>query len=181
MKYFCHDVGHLGFGYDELSHDYKVVITAIEPKMSTIIYSFKTGKWKEIGHFPCARPLDAGKLLNGVLHWVACKSTSSDSFKIVVKFCNRSIVKVYGVKDSWTKLASIPYPHFRWAQTLDPFCILEDGKMLLQFGSQLLVYDSKDGSSSTIDKVCIDACIVVESLVSPFPPLGLADNNDDED
>ncbi|GJT74007.1 hypothetical protein Tco_1033293 [Tanacetum coccineum] len=218
-------VGHLGFGYDELSHDYKVVITAIEPKMSTIIYSFKTGKWKEIGHFPCARLFDAGKLLNGVLHWVACKSTSSDSFKIVsLDLANDTygeilqpeyrkgynyfklgvsgewlcvlhdcyeiwvvdvwVMKVYGVKDSWTKLASISYPRFRWAQTLDPlgpFCISEDGKMLLQFGPQLLVYDSKDGSSWTIDKGCNDACIVVESLASPFQPLGFADNNDDAD
>ncbi|GKG28621.1 F-box associated domain containing protein [Tanacetum coccineum] len=41
------------------------------------------------------------------------------------------VMKVYEVKDSWTKFASIPYP---------------------------------------------DHC-----LVSPFPPLGLADNNGDED
>nr|GEY03000.1 hypothetical protein [Tanacetum cinerariifolium] len=51
--------------------------------MSTMIYSLKTRKWKEIGHFSCARPLDDGKLLNGVLHWVAGKSMFSDSCKIV--------------------------------------------------------------------------------------------------
>ncbi|GJW18501.1 F-box associated domain containing protein, partial [Tanacetum coccineum] len=165
-----------------------------------------------------------GKLLNGALHWVAGKRTSSGSRKIVsldlakktcgeilqpeyrkgynyfelgvsgewlcvLHDCYESwvvdvwVMKVYGVKDFWTKLASIPYPRFRWPQPLDPlgpFCISEDGKILLQFGPQLLVYDSKDGSSSTIDKGCIDACIVVESLASPFPPLGLADNNNDE-
>nr|GEX31255.1 hypothetical protein [Tanacetum cinerariifolium] len=213
--------GCYGFGYDELSNDYKVVITGFGLEMATITYSFKTGKWKEIGHFPFARPLDDGKLLNGALHWVAGNySTSADLWKIVsLDLANETygevlqpehhegndylrlgvsgewlcalytyfespvvnvwVMKVYGVKDSWTKLASIPYV---WCgHNLAPFCISEDGKLLLQFGPQLFVYDSKDSSSSVIDNACIDACIVVESLVSPFPPLGLADNNDDED
>nr|GEV42563.1 hypothetical protein [Tanacetum cinerariifolium] len=214
--------GFYGFGYGELSNDYKVIITETDSKMSTMIYSLKTGKWKEIGHFSCARPLDDGKLVNGVLHWVAGKSKFSDSCKIVSlylanetygevlqpeyhegdgyfelgvlgeclcvlhDYCETRVVdvwmmKVYGVKDSWTKLASIPYPHIWWGQISAPYYISEDAKLLLRFGPQLVVYDSKDGSSLTIDKECSDACIVVESLVSPFPPLGLADINDDED
>ncbi|GJU20138.1 F-box associated domain containing protein [Tanacetum coccineum] len=140
--------GYYGFGYDELSNDYKVVITGIELKMATITYSLKTGKWKEIGHFPCAHPLDDGKLLNAALHWVAGKRTTSGSRKIVsldlaketygeilqpeyrkgynyfelgvsgewlcvLHDCYESwvvdvwVMKVYGVKDFWTKLASI--------------------------------------------------------------------------
>ncbi|GJV34049.1 hypothetical protein Tco_1394449 [Tanacetum coccineum] len=127
----------------------------------------------------------------------------------MVKFCNRSddylelgvagewlcvvhhycespvvdvwVMKVYGVKDSWTKLASIPYPDHWWGVIWDPLCISKDGKLLLQFGLQLHIYDSKDSSSLVIEIKCYDACIVVESLVSPFPPLGLADNNGDED
>ncbi|GJX22760.1 F-box associated domain containing protein [Tanacetum coccineum] len=145
-------VGHLGFGYDELSHDYKVVITAIEPKMPTIIYSLKTGKWKEIGHFPCGSVLNDAKFSNGALHWATLDESSPYSWKIVSldlanetygevlqpeyhkgddylnlgvmgewlcvlnDYCKSPVVdvwvmKVYGVKDSWTKLASILYPH----------------------------------------------------------------------
>ncbi|GKC84135.1 F-box associated domain containing protein [Tanacetum coccineum] len=216
------EVDYLGFGYDELSHDYKVVITTFELKMPTIIYSLKTGKWKEIGHFPCADLYDNGKPLNGALHWVALDSTSLDPWKIVsLDLANETygevlqpdyhkgynylelgvsgdwlcvlcdyvgnrvvdlwVMKVYGVKDSWTKLASIPYPDHLRGQTWAPLCISKDGKLMLQFGLQLLIYDSKDSSSSMIENKNYDACIVVESLVSPFPPLGLADNNDDDD
>ncbi|PWA40446.1 F-box associated interaction domain-containing protein [Artemisia annua] len=87
------------------------------------------------------------------------------------------VMKVYGVKDSWTKLASIPYPHTWDDQILAPFYISEDGKLMLQFGRQLAIYDSKDSSSSVTDNLieCLEACTVVESLVSPF---GLAGNND---
>ncbi|GJR03808.1 PHD finger protein ALFIN-LIKE 4-like protein [Tanacetum coccineum] len=91
------------------------------------------------------------------------------------------VMKVYGVKDSWTKLASIPYHDHSWGLIWYPLCISKDAKLLLQFGLQLLIYDSKDSSSSVIENKYYDACIVVESLVSPFPPLGLADNNGDED
>ncbi|GJW18503.1 hypothetical protein Tco_0025939 [Tanacetum coccineum] len=144
---------------DELSSDYKVVITEIEPKMDTpIIYSLKSGKWKEISHFPCALPLYDGKLLNGSLHWVAGDySTSLDSWKII----------------------SLDLAKETYGEILQPE--YEDGKPLLRFGLQLLIYDSKGSSSSVIENKCYDACIVVESLASPFPPLGLADNNSDED
>lgn len=93
------------------------------------------------------------------------------------------VMKVYGVKDSWTKLVCIPHPNDnRWNPISDPLCISNDGKVLLRFGPQLLVYDSKDSSSSKIEN-CFEiheACIVVESLGSPFHPIGLADSNADE-
>ncbi|GJZ61489.1 zinc finger, CCHC-type containing protein [Tanacetum coccineum] len=214
------EVRYHGFGYDELSHDYKVVITRSE--LPTIIYSLKTGKWKEIGHFPCGSVLNDAKFTNGTLHWATGDESSSHSWKIVSldlasetygevlqpeyhkgddylelgvagewlcvlhHYCESPVVdvwvmKVCGVKDSWTKLASIPYPDHWWGLIWDPLCISKDGKLLLQFGLQLHIYDSKDSSSSVIEIKCYDACIVVESLVSPFPPLGLADNNGDED
>ncbi|GJU20139.1 hypothetical protein Tco_1153481 [Tanacetum coccineum] len=51
---------------------------------TNIIYSLKSGKWKEISHFPCALLLYDGKLLNGSFHWVAGDySTSLDSWKII--------------------------------------------------------------------------------------------------
>ncbi|GKA84130.1 F-box associated domain containing protein [Tanacetum coccineum] len=93
------------------------------------------------------------------------------------------VMKVYGVMDSWTKVACIPYPaDIWWDQILDPLCISIDGKVLLKFGSKLLVYNSKDSSSTMIDNFDRrrQVCILVESLVSPFPPLCPADNNDDE-
>ncbi|PWA88861.1 F-box associated interaction domain-containing protein [Artemisia annua] len=92
------------------------------------------------------------------------------------------VMKVYGVKDSWTKLASIQDPAHYWtSQRSVPLCISNDGKMLFQFSNRFVIYDSKDNYVSHIqDFLFSQACIVVESLVSPFPPLCLADNNDDE-
>ncbi|GKC52727.1 hypothetical protein Tco_1075472 [Tanacetum coccineum] len=80
---------------------------------------------------------------------------------------------------SLLRFGSIPSPD--WVHISAPFSILADEKLLLRFGRQLLVYDSKDGSSLMIKNECNDAFIFVKSLVSPFPPLGLADINDDED
>ncbi|KAK9078956.1 hypothetical protein SSX86_000625 [Deinandra increscens subsp. villosa] len=83
------------------------------------------------------------------------------------------VMKVYGVKDSWTKLVSIPYFTDPGRDQFSvPFCISNDGKMLLQFGSKLIVYDSKNSSSSNIQNLdeCLEACTFVESLVSPDAP-----------
>ncbi|XP_076882889.1 F-box/kelch-repeat protein At3g23880-like [Bidens hawaiensis] len=83
------------------------------------------------------------------------------------------VMKVYGVRDSWTKLVSIPYLTDPGRDQFSvPFVISKDGKMLLQFGSKLIVYDSKNSSSSVIQNVdeCLEACTVVESLVSPEAP-----------
>ncbi|KAI7735623.1 hypothetical protein M8C21_031939 [Ambrosia artemisiifolia] len=83
------------------------------------------------------------------------------------------VMKVYGVKDSWTKLVSIPYLTDPGRDQFSvPFCVSNDGKLLLQLGSKLIVYDSKSSSSSEIQNVdeCLEACIFVESLVSPDAP-----------
>ncbi|GKB61945.1 F-box associated domain containing protein [Tanacetum coccineum] len=92
------------------------------------------------------------------------------------------VMKVYGAKESWTKLACIPHPTNPRGIFLDPLCISKDGKVLLRYGPQLLVCDSKDNSSSEIENFdkTYEACILVESLVSPLHPLGLAVNSDDE-
>ncbi|KAJ0818342.1 putative F-box domain-containing protein [Helianthus annuus] len=83
------------------------------------------------------------------------------------------VMKVYGVKDSWTKLVSIPYLTDPGRDQFSvPFCISNDGKLLLQFGSKLIVYDSKSSSPSEIQNAdeCLEACTFVESLVSPDAP-----------
>ncbi|GJY21411.1 hypothetical protein Tco_0393977 [Tanacetum coccineum] len=57
---------------------------------------------------------------------------------VVHHYCESPVVdvwvmKVYGVKDSWTKLASIPYPDHWWGVIWDPLCISKDGKLLPLF------------------------------------------------
>ncbi|PWA83182.1 F-box associated interaction domain-containing protein [Artemisia annua] len=97
------------------------------------------------------------------------------------------VMKAYGVKDSWTKLLSISHPSDRfwvplYTQFHAPLCISNDGKLLLQLRTKLVVYDCVNGSYSEIQDLHVfpDVCIVIESLVSPFAPLGLGDNNGDE-
>lgn len=83
------------------------------------------------------------------------------------------VMKVYGVKDSWTKLASIPYfTHPGRDQFSVPLYISNEGKILLQFGSKLIVFDSKNTPSSQVQYLdeCLEACTYVESLVSPDAP-----------
>ncbi|KAI3523636.1 hypothetical protein L1887_01909 [Cichorium endivia] len=48
------------------------------------------------------------------------------------------VMKVYGVKDSWTKLVSLPYLTDPGRDQFSvPLCITNDGKVLLQFGAKL--------------------------------------------
>ncbi|XP_023736405.1 F-box/kelch-repeat protein At3g23880 isoform X1 [Lactuca sativa] len=84
------------------------------------------------------------------------------------------VMKVYGVKDSWTKLVSIPYLTDPGRDQFSvPLCISNDGKVLLQFGAKLVLYDSKNLSFSEIHNIdeCHEAYTFVESLVSPEAPI----------
>ncbi|GKC70050.1 F-box associated domain containing protein [Tanacetum coccineum] len=65
------------------------------------------------------------------------------------------VLKVYGVKDSWTKLASIP--------------------LLLRFAGNYVVFDSKNISFTLVKEIdgLYQACTVVESLVPPTFALGI--------
>ncbi|EYU34227.1 hypothetical protein MIMGU_mgv1a017959mg, partial [Erythranthe guttata] len=73
---FIHGVGY-GFGYDELSEDYKVVIIKDgqhsqqhKTPTRTRMYSSKTDSWKEIENLKkCVFQYD-GKFVNGRLHWL---------------------------------------------------------------------------------------------------------------
>ncbi|GJR49527.1 F-box associated domain containing protein [Tanacetum coccineum] len=90
------------------------------------------------------------------------------------------VMKVYGVKDSWTKLASFPYLTHPWIDMYPvPLFISNDGNVLIRCATDLVIYNSKDSSFEYFDRCCKDCVVVVvESLVSPFPPLALADNNE---
>ncbi|KAL4591057.1 hypothetical protein LXL04_004005 [Taraxacum kok-saghyz] len=84
------------------------------------------------------------------------------------------VMKVYGVRDSWMKLVSIPYFTDPGSYQFSvPLLISNDGKVLLQFDKKLVVYDSKNHSSSEIDNFdeCLEAYTFVESLVSPEAPI----------
>ncbi|XP_076948104.1 F-box/kelch-repeat protein At3g23880-like [Bidens hawaiensis] len=90
------------------------------------------------------------------------------------------VMKVYGVKDSWTKLVSIPYSTDPWMEPfLMPLCISSDGKCLLKFEfGIIIVYDYKNSSYSEIQGLEFgvrEACTLVESLVSPMPAVDLGD------
>ncbi|XP_076891861.1 F-box protein CPR1-like [Bidens hawaiensis] len=78
------------------------------------------------------------------------------------------VMKDYGVKDSWTKLVSIPYLNVPWRERLlRPLCMSNDGKMLLQFGfRKVIVYDSKNNSYSEIQNLdrCLGACTPAAAL-----------------
>nr|GEU87444.1 hypothetical protein [Tanacetum cinerariifolium] len=87
------------------------------------------------------------------------------------------VMKVYGVKDSWTKLASLPYLHEygMYNQLVVPsLCISNDEKLILQYRSKLVVYDTHNSSSTRICRKfdgLNEICIFVESLVSPCAPV----------
>ncbi|GJY47009.1 F-box associated domain containing protein [Tanacetum coccineum] len=82
------------------------------------------------------------------------------------------VMKVYGVKDSWTKLASFSYLTDPWIGLCPGLLFIsDDGKVLFNCYSKLVIYNSKDSSSPKkieyTDKFS-EACIVVESLISPL-------------
>ncbi|KAI3523571.1 hypothetical protein L1887_01795 [Cichorium endivia] len=91
----------------------------------------------------------------------------------------RDRADVWVMKDSWTKLVSVPYlpgPVLEFFSV--PLCITNDGKVLLQFGEKMFVYDSKNRSFSDILNIdeCLEAYTFVESLVSPYSHAGRGDN-----
>ncbi|CAI9771098.1 unnamed protein product [Fraxinus pennsylvanica] len=82
------------------------------------------------------------------------------------------VLKEYGVKESWTKVISIPYIYDpgKYMYSM-PLCILPNGEVLLALGSSFVVYNLKDNSfkSPKITNVTdfLGAITYVESLVSP--------------
>ncbi|PWA70345.1 F-box associated interaction domain-containing protein [Artemisia annua] len=105
----------------------------------------------------------------GVLGQWLCVHCNSD----ISRELDVWVMKVYGVKDSWTKLV-IPYPNdFFWIDYVVPLCISNDGKVLLRFESEFVVYDIHNSSSTQLSQNFNrwdEICIVAESLVSPCFP-----------
>ncbi|GKA87920.1 zinc finger, CCHC-type containing protein, partial [Tanacetum coccineum] len=145
--------------------------------------------WKNINDFPYEDPLNScGMFSNRALHWVTVSDDSPETQRIVSldlaketygevllfeydegdtrlitlgvsgewlcgiccyhsRYADLWVMKVYGVKDSWTKLVSFPY---LMDERIDEYSV----------------------------PLCREACIVVESLVSPFPPFALVHNSE---
>ncbi|XP_047324145.1 F-box/kelch-repeat protein At3g23880-like [Impatiens glandulifera] len=80
-----------GFGYDEASSDYKVIVTKSELfggapfKTEVKIYGYKSDSWRRIETFPKGHfPMDArGTFVGGSLHWTASRENDfTDSLNI---------------------------------------------------------------------------------------------------
>ncbi|GJW07861.1 nucleotide-binding alpha-beta plait domain-containing protein [Tanacetum coccineum] len=148
----CAGAGY-AFGYDESTYDYKVIALSSRGNKAKI-YSLKTGVWKNINDVPHIPPwFNRATFSNGAFHWM-----------------------VYGVRDSWTKLVSIPYVTHKLGLYEVPLSISNDGKLLLKINHKLLVYDSINCKFDEIHDfgARFEACSLVESLVSPHScPLDL--------
>ncbi|PIN13420.1 hypothetical protein CDL12_13946 [Handroanthus impetiginosus] len=82
------------------------------------------------------------------------------------------VMKEYGVKESWSKVVTIPYVNdpgrFLYSK---PLCMLPNGDISLVFGNHFIVYNVKDNSfrhpETSNVAAFLEADIYVESLVSP--------------
>ncbi|XP_075487094.1 F-box/kelch-repeat protein At3g23880-like [Primulina tabacum] len=83
------------------------------------------------------------------------------------------VLKEYGVKQSWTKVATVPYMDIPGKLLYSkPLFMLQSGELLLVFGMHFVVYNPRDNSVriteiSNLEKFLV-ANIYFESLVSPF-------------
>ncbi|KAK4430145.1 F-box/kelch-repeat protein [Sesamum alatum] len=82
------------------------------------------------------------------------------------------VLKEYGIKESWTKVVSIPYLNdpgkFLYSK---PLFMLPNGEILFVFGMHLVVYNPKDNclrhpETSNLGAF-LEADVYIESLVSP--------------
>ncbi|XP_027352711.1 F-box/kelch-repeat protein At3g23880-like [Abrus precatorius] len=102
----------------------------------------------------------------GVLRDCLCILSHCDTFSDVW------LMKEYGNKDSWNKLFSVPYmgnpDFFPYTKAL---WISNDDKVLLEFQSKLVVYDSRNGTFKFPEIQNVNGWMIpevyVESLISP--------------
>ncbi|XP_043698614.1 F-box/kelch-repeat protein At3g06240-like [Telopea speciosissima] len=94
----------LGFGYDHINNEYKVVriVYFSESGMDNLIfksdvtvYSLGTGKWKKLGNVPFdIRNTDTSSraVVNGSIHWMATREINSEMSNLIVSFDVRNEV-----------------------------------------------------------------------------------------
>ncbi|CAI9117801.1 OLC1v1019286C1 [Oldenlandia corymbosa var. corymbosa] len=81
------------------------------------------------------------------------------------------IMKEHGVKDSWTKLVSVPYIDLPENCTSSlPICMLSNDDILLQVGSMLVLYSPKSKTFRWYPGInnVVEVSIFTESLLSPY-------------
>lgn len=111
---------------------------------------------------------DSSRSNLGVLRECLCMSYDYKRTHFVVW-----VMKDYGVREYWVKLVTIPYlPNPEDFSYSVPFCISENGQVLLMFEFDLVLYDPRDRSFKypkiENGKGWFDAEVYVESLVSPL-------------
>jgi F-box interacting protein len=219
-----------GFGYDQISDNYKVVsvfmykcyssndsITTYKTQVK--VHTLGTNSWRLIDGFPyggsCNFYYGPGKSVSGTINWlvsiigsknlphILSLDLGTESYQEILQpdYGDEGVKKVnflafeilrdclcflrghdyeqdiwlmkeYGNRESWTKLASVPY--------LSPYCnvpyISEDDQVLMEFTPtwyerELAVYDYKNGTLKSLDikEIYHLMCpyIYVESLISP--------------
>ncbi|KAL3509064.1 hypothetical protein ACH5RR_028465 [Cinchona calisaya] len=78
------------------------------------------------------------------------------------------IMMEYGVKESWTKVLTIPrLSSSRWC-VYKLFGASENGEVLLNVGGSLVLFNAKDQSFKDYLSLAFDGIVYVESLVSPY-------------
>ncbi|KAJ7980149.1 F-box/kelch-repeat protein [Quillaja saponaria] len=134
------------------------------------IVSLDLGKeiYREILQPDCKEALDLKPTL-GVLRDCLCISYDDSSASHTVVW----LMNQYGVKDSWTKLLTIP--HLRSPEYVElehnPLCISENGDVLMQLESGVVLYNSRNNTFKYPEienyNIWLDVEVYVESLVSP--------------
>ncbi|KAG8388463.1 hypothetical protein BUALT_Bualt02G0128400 [Buddleja alternifolia] len=101
------------------------------------------------------------KILGGCLSVCCGHSTYMDVW----------VMKEYGVKNSWTKVVRIPfYLNLEDSEFLrpSPLFLMQDGKILINYGSNLRLYDPRNPHIHHFGKSFeVEAMTYFESLVSP--------------
>lgn len=79
-------------------------------------------------------------------------------------------MKEYGVKESLTKLLTIPYTGETLGHHYTPICVFANGDILLGFGMHLVLYNSDDGLKDfeiTNLSGSLEVNTYIKSLISP--------------
>ncbi|EEF45418.1 conserved hypothetical protein [Ricinus communis] len=84
------------------------------------------------------------------------------------------VMKEYGVRESWIRLVTVPYLDYPGSLHLQysvPYAIADNGEVLLEFKSSLVIYNPNYGTFKypVINNSCswVDAEVYIDSLVSP--------------
>ncbi|XP_027169421.1 uncharacterized protein LOC113769146 [Coffea eugenioides] len=90
--------------------------------------------------------------------------------KAILGYCDGLevwVMKDYGIRESWSKKFCIPRNRSPRHMVSKLACLLEDNEVLVICGSNLAFYNVKDNFFRDVLFRTFDACVYVESLISP--------------